>query len=104
MAMVTVNCGNCNFTARVEAVPDAEGKVRVRVDSRCPHVQEYAQEVQTLSATCGAGWRCAEFFVHEPAAKVNLHPACPVPVAVLKAVEVAAGLAMPQDVVIHFED
>jgi hypothetical protein len=103
MAVVTVAPGNCNFVARIESVPDAEGQVRVSVASECPHVREFASAIVSLSATCAAGWKCAEFCVYGPAAKANLHPACPVPVGVLKALEVAAGLALPQDVVLHFE-
>ena len=104
MAIVTVNCGNCKFTARIEAMPNAEGNLRVRIASDCPRVGEFAQAVAALSATCAAGWKCADFFVYQPAAKANLHPACPVPVAVLKALEVAAGMALPQHVVIRFEE
>ena len=104
MARITVTPGNCNFTARIEAAADAEGNVRVTVTSDCPRVREFAAAISALSATCAAGRKCAEFFVFEPAARANLHPACPIPVAVLKALEVAAGLALPQDVLIHFEE
>jgi len=103
MAVVTVSAGNCNFPARIETTADREGNVRVSIASECPRVHEFAGAVGALTATCAAGWKCAEFFVYEPAAKSNLHPACPVPVAVIKALEVAVGLARPQDVVIHFE-
>jgi hypothetical protein len=103
MAIVTVTPGNCGFTARIEAQADAEGKVCVSVQSECPRVRDYAAAIDGLNATCAAGWKCAEFFVYSPAAQANLHPACPVPVAMLKALEVASGLALPQDVVIHFE-
>jgi len=103
MAVVTVNPGNCNFAARIEASASPEGTIGVAIVSECPRVREFAAAVSTLSATCAAGRKCAEFFVYEPAAKANLHPACPIPTAVLKALEVAAGLARPQDITIHFE-
>jgi hypothetical protein len=104
MAVATVNPGNCEFAARVEAAADPQGSVRITVACDCPRVREFAGTIASLSATCAAGWKCADFFLYEPAAKANLHPACPVPLAVLKALEVAAGLAPPQDVVIHFEE
>lgn len=103
MPTVTVTCGNCNFTARVEAQADAANSVGVAINCDCPRVQEFAAAAARLSPTCAAGWKCADFFVYQEAARANLHPACPVPVALLKVVEVAAGLALPQDVVIHFE-
>ncbi len=103
MPTVTVTCGNCNFTARIETHADPEGIVRVALICDCPRVQQFAAASGRLSATCAAGWKCADFFVYKQAAEANLHPACPVPVAMLKAIEVAAGLALPQDVLIHFE-
>jgi hypothetical protein len=103
MPIVTVTSGNCKFTARIEAQANPEGMIQVSIACDCPRVAEFAAAIGALSATCAAGWKCADFFVYEPAAKANLHPACPVPVAALKALEVAAGLAAPQDVLIHFE-
>ena len=104
MTVVTVNCGNCNFIARIEVDPDAEGDLQVRIASDCPRVREFADQVQTLGATCAAGWKCAHAGVFAQAAAANLHPACPVATALLKACEVAARLALPQDVTIHFEE
>jgi Family of unknown function (DUF6951) len=37
------------------------------------------------------------------AQQAGCHPSCPVPVAVLKAVEVAMEMALPRDVEIRFE-
>jgi len=104
MPVVTANPGNCNFEARVEATADEGGGVQVSIACECSRVQEFAAALKAVSATCAAGWKCADFFVYGPARKSNLHPACPVPVAVIKAIEVAGGLALPQDVVLRFED
>jgi hypothetical protein len=40
--------------------------------------------------------------VFREAAKTLLHPACPVPVGIIKAIEMEAGLALPRDVEIRF--
>jgi hypothetical protein len=37
------------------------------------------------------------------AQKAGCHPSCPIPVAILKAVEVAMDMALPRDAVIKFE-
>jgi hypothetical protein len=37
------------------------------------------------------------------AQRAGCHPSCPIPVAILKAVEVAMGMALPRDAVIKFE-
>jgi hypothetical protein len=39
----------------------------------------------------------------EKAAESGLHVSCPIPVSILKAIEVEAELALPTDVIIHFE-
>lgn len=41
--------------------------------------------------------------VFQSAEKANCHPCCPVPIAIVKASEVALGLALPRDVSIHFQ-
>jgi hypothetical protein len=41
--------------------------------------------------------------VYRAAAQTVKHAACPVPSAILKAVEVAAELALPKDVIIKIE-
>jgi hypothetical protein len=41
--------------------------------------------------------------VYQCASECNLHAACPVPMAILKAIEVEAGLALPRPVLIRFD-
>ena len=41
--------------------------------------------------------------VFSSARSVGCHPSCPVPIGILKAVEVAMGMALPKDAVIRFE-
>ena len=42
--------------------------------------------------------------INKAALNCGLHVTCPVPMAILKAIEVEAGLALPRDIVIRFED
>jgi hypothetical protein len=41
--------------------------------------------------------------VYKCASKCHLHASCPVPMAILKAIEVEAGLALPRPVLVQFE-
>ena len=70
--------------------------VRLRIESDCPKVQELAGELPEIDAF--------EQILRKPfvettpallAAKHKLHVSCLVPVSIVKAVEVAAGLALP---------
>jgi hypothetical protein len=97
MAIAEVEAGICGFKARVEAT--AEGRnVRLDIGSDCPRVQKLAEGLVQVSALSLIGPRSQPNAVNEAAAEARLHAACVVPTAIVKAVEVAAGLALPRDV------
>jgi hypothetical protein len=101
MTTVEVDAGVCGLVTRLRAAPGADGVVVLRGESDCPRVQEYLAGLQMVEVSSALG-RCFLEKVFEPAAQVGLHPACLVPVAVLKAMEVAAGLALPREACIRF--
>jgi hypothetical protein len=45
-----------------------------------------------------------ESVVYQSAARHIRHTACPIPAAILKAIEVEVGIALPQDVTITFSN
>ena len=93
-----VDAGVCGLTSLVEAgSPDGQTVV-VRIESDCPRVQALAGDLAGLDAFQELlSLPLAQTTPALLAAKHGLHPTCPVPVAVLKAAEVAAGLALPCD-------
>jgi hypothetical protein len=64
-------------------------------------VQEYLAGLQMVEVSSALG-RCCLEKVFRPAVEAGLHPACLVPVGVIKAVEVVAGLALPRQASIRF--
>ncbi len=71
-------------------------------ESECEHIKRLSEDVVEM------GLR--DLFkpitknpVYVSAQQAGCHPSCPVPVAVLKAVEVAMDMALPRDVRIKFE-
>lgn len=102
MAVVVVQPGVCALAARVECAADADYHVDVRIESDCPRVRRLGEALEEgLSALEEVGATVATSGIYAAAAAAGLHLACPVPVAVVKAMEVAAGLALPADV--HLE-
>ena len=101
MTKVEIDPGICKFLTRLEAAPSEDDVVAVSGESECPRVQKYLADLGALKVSSALG-RCCLETVFAPAAQASLHPACPVPVGVLKAVEVAAGLALPRQVSIRF--
>ena len=72
--------------------------VRLELESDCPHVQKIAGEPIEVDALRQIGLRGGLPPLLESAYGCCAHAACPVPSALIKAVEVAAGLALPNDV------
>lgn len=103
-ACLAVTPGICGFQCRVQA-HKCEGKsVSILISqSECKQIQRLARSLVKM------GLR--ELFmpvtqnpVFVLAQQAGCHASCPVPVAVLKAVEVAMEMALPRDVEIRFEE
>jgi hypothetical protein len=78
--------------------------VIVEIESACPRIQTYAGQAMELDAYQELlSTPLAQTLPVRLAAEHNLHTTCLVPVAVLKAAEVAAGLALPQNASIELE-
>jgi len=97
-AVVKVDAGICGHTATITAEKTSGYNVQVRIESDCPHVQKIASEPLEVDGVKQIGLRGGLPSLLEGAYACCAHAACPVPSAIIKAVEVAAGLALPADV------
>ncbi|PWH14528.1 MAG: hypothetical protein DDG58_12545 [Ardenticatenia bacterium] len=103
MARAEIHSGVCGFVTVVEATAD-EGdhhRVHLKITSDCKACQRLAQELTEVDALREFTFRGEGPLTHQLAAKYLTHSACPVPAGILKAVEVAAGLALPKDAIIR---
>lgn len=88
--------GACQFKTLVRAGCTDGQQVMLEIESDCPRVQRLAAELKELDAFDELLRRpLIETTPARLAAAFKLHAACPVPIGVLKAAEVAAGLALP---------
>jgi hypothetical protein len=97
MAKVEIAAGVCGFVSTVEVTSDGDSAT-VSVVSECELVRRLAdavREVDVIGAVAGNA-------VYTSARQAHMHAACPVPCGIVKAVEVAANLALPRDVAIRF--
>ena len=92
--------GICGFTTVVEARMDGSRCV-LSIDSECEAIQCLAAELSQVDPFQEITFRGDGPRVLRLAACHCSHAACPVPVGIIKAVEVAAGLALPADVTIR---
>jgi hypothetical protein len=97
MAQADIIAGNCGFLTRVQT--SMEGKVcKLRITSDCTAIQRMAEELTEVEPFKEISFKRAMPKTHEMGIKHCTHAACPVPVGIIKAIEIEAGLALPTDV------
>jgi hypothetical protein len=100
---VVVEPGICGFPCTIRTQKSDNKTVIVEItDSECKQIQRLSGHLTEMSLR--------ELFlpmtrnpVYIAAEKSGCHPSCAIPLAVLKAVEVAWGVALPRDVRITFK-
>lgn len=97
MAKAEIFPGACGLSTTVEAIKNGAG-VALRIESECKSIQRLAQELTEVNPFQEISTRRGLPRSLEMGHKHCTHAACPVPVGIIKAVEVEAGLALPVDV------
>ena len=100
---VSVDPGICGFPCVVEAERVRKRVARVTINhSACEQIKKLADLLEEipLKDMFAPFSRNPIFMAAEQA---GCHPACPVPLAVLKALEVAMDMALPGEVCIRFD-
>jgi len=102
MSKAEIFAGICGFATTVRAEMDGE-VCKLSIDSQCDAIQRMAAELTHVEPFREISFRRRMPQTLEMAVKYCKHAACPVPVGIIKAVEVEAGLALPADVSIKIE-
>ena len=98
MAKAEICSGVCGFNTKVEAQKNDSGQVELKIESECKSIQRLAEELTEVDPYREFTYRGQGPLTFEKAAEYCSHAACPVPVGIIKAVEIEAGLALPADV------
>lgn len=103
MSYVKVYSGICGFTTEIEASSKDRQHVTLNVKSECPDVNRIRKELVDVIfdayeeiGPCAQPRSIYDSRIMKICGKLP-HVACPVPSGVCKAIEVAAGLAIPRD-------
>jgi len=102
MTRAKVNPGICGFHAQIEVNMDGD-QCAVVIESGCPAMQRLCKELGPLDPFREISHRGDGPRTLQMAATVLPHPACPMPPAIIKAIEVEAGLALPAEVNVTLE-
>lgn len=99
---VRVDPGICGFVCTIKVRREGR-EVSLDIQSACEQIQKLRPCVGRLSMkdlflphTKNPVFLCAE--------RARCHVACPIPVSLVKAAEVALGLALPRDATLTFEN
>jgi hypothetical protein len=99
LSKAEITSGICGFTTIVKA--QQQGRiVKLSIQSDCKAIQRLAGELTEVEPFQEITFRGKGPRTLEAGALYCSHPGCPVPVGIVKAVEVEAGLALPADAVI----
>src|SRR3990172_982188 len=100
-----VFAGVCGHSATIEVTRIDDQHVQVVIQSECDQITAMNPDLARLQWK-GKGHevfkRMADSAVYQSATKHIRHTACPIPSAILKAIEVETGVALPKDVTITF--
>jgi hypothetical protein len=96
MATANIHAGICGFRTTATARINDDGMTcAVCIDSDCPHVSAMAGALEAVNAFEEISFSGQLPATLRAAAEHCPHAACPVPAGIIKAIEVAAGLALP---------
>lgn len=98
MAKAEICSGVCGFTTTVEAHMNDSGQVHLKIESDCKSITRLAGELTEADPFREFTYRGEGPLTLQMAAQYCSHAACPVPVGIIKAIEIEAGLALPADV------
>ena len=96
MASAEIESGICGFCTTVKTTTDGR-KVRVEFETECGYVEQLAEALTEVDPYKEISYRGEGPVTLRLAAEHLVHPACPVPSGIIKAIEVEAGLALPKD-------
>ncbi len=103
MAKAKIEAGICGHQANVEATLKDKYVVALKIESDCKHIQKLAENLTEVNALNEISFRRGSPEILQKGAEFCTHASCPVPVGIIKTVEVAAGLALPQVAKIEVE-
>ena len=96
--IVNVMSGICGMITEIRATShDPSGVVNLDINTRCESIKALADELKVVNPEEEISYGGEGPKTLRMAAKHCKHAACPVPSGIIKAIEVAAGLALPKD-------
>lgn len=103
LATLDVMPAICRVDTRIVSSARDATSVTIQITSDCPRIRQSTQELTQVSPLEEISLPLTQTNTYKAAAECSVSGACPVPSAILKAIEVPVGLAHPSDVHIQIE-
>ena len=100
--VIDVDPGACRLRSQVIGWMNDSGKLEVIITSDCKFVQQLGKILGQMEPMEVLHMPFSENLVYAKGGGVLKHATCPVPLAILKCLEVAAGLGVKKDVHLTF--
>ncbi|MGA3116365.1 MAG: hypothetical protein ABSF90_18240 [Syntrophobacteraceae bacterium] len=100
MTTVCVDPGACGFVCLIEVSRTGKYTAAVRMQSPCKQIVELAAEISEVDFMDIVGGAFGQNQIFLTGARCKLHPSCPIPTALVKAVEAELGMAVKKNVTI----
>jgi hypothetical protein len=102
MAELTIHAGICGFTTVIRTSSADMQNVTIEIETTCPHAEKAREELRSVDAFAELFRKPHETSVYAALSKSLPPVTCPLYSGFLKAIEAAAGLALPKDVTMTF--
>ncbi len=99
MSKAEIYAGNCGFTTVVEATMN-DKVCELVISSDCKDIQRLAEDLKQVNPYQEISFRKSIPQTIQLGMQYCSHAACPVPVGIIKAIEIEAKLALPTDAII----
>ena len=101
---ICVDAGVCKMKTTITAKTNDMGLVELDIKSDCPKVLKMSWGLEPMSPYAEVEAKFSESTIYKLADNTIPHTACPVPGAMVKALEVAGDIGLKRDVSIRFID
>ncbi len=102
MKELTIHAGVCGFTTVIRTSSEDQQTVTITYETTCPHASKAKGELTSVDAYAEIFRKPHETTVYAVLSRYLPHVTCPLYSGFLKAIEAAAGLALPRDVSMTF--
>jgi len=99
LSKAEIYAGNCGFTTVVEATMN-DKVCELVISSDCKDIQRLAEDLKQVNPYQEISFRKSIPQTIQLGMQYCSHAACPVPVGIIKAIEIEAKLALPTDAII----